>query len=192
VVGVGGQLRAWRTRAGTIIAAARTWVATSVTTVAASSGHTTEGMHEIAVSATAERTNHRRAAPLRRLSTARRTPPMTAPSSVICAKPRIGIISPSISRDTPAAWAPAATAAVATAAATPDTAVVRGNVEVSRPAAGAWVVAVVVGAVRVIVVLRGSGGARCAADTPSTNARPGIDSRSGEILELLPDLGVRG
>jgi hypothetical protein len=52
-----------------------------------------------------------------RLSTARTTPPITAPRKVIWAKPTSGITSPSTPNDTPATWTAAATA-VATAAAT--------------------------------------------------------------------------
>ena len=53
---------------------------------------------------------------------------MTAPMKVICAKPRIGIISPSISNDTPAAWTTAAAAVVTAAPISPDTTVARRNV----------------------------------------------------------------
>ena len=62
---------------------------------------------------------------LRRLRTARSSPPMTAPRNVICAKPASGIISPSTASGTPMAWTAAATAVVRAAAASPTTTVER-------------------------------------------------------------------
>lgn len=93
--------------------------------VASSSGQATDGTQDSAVSARAVWRKRRWAERLRRSSTARTTPPITAPRKVIWAKPASGITSPSTSNDTPAAWTAAATAVVTAAATRPATAVVR-------------------------------------------------------------------
>src|SRR3546814_849298 len=108
-----------------MIAAASTWSATSVIWVPASSGISTDGRHDRAVSATVAWKKRWRADALRRLRTASSTPPMTAPRSVIWAKPSSGMTSPSISKDTPVASAAAAATVVIAAPARPDTRVVR-------------------------------------------------------------------
>src|SRR5262245_30711364 len=125
--------------------AARTCSATSASFVAASSGEVTDGTHDSAVSATAVWRKRRRAERLRRLSTARSTPPMMAPRAVIWVKPASGIISPSTSNETPAAWNAAAAPVVAAAATRPATTVVRRSdiaerVVADREALSMWVV----------------------------------------------------
>src|SRR5690349_1171729 len=107
------------------MAAARTCRATSASLVAASSAHMTDGTHDSAVSAAAVWRKRRRADRLRQLRTARSTPPITAPRKVISAKPTSGIILPSTSNETPAAWTAAATVVVIAAATTPATTVFR-------------------------------------------------------------------
>src|SRR3546814_20169528 len=85
-----------------MIAAASTWSATSVIWVPASSGISTDGRHDRAVSATVAWKKRWRADALPRLRTASRTPPMPAPRRIICAKPSLGMTSLSIHKDKPA------------------------------------------------------------------------------------------
>src|SRR5207342_3781549 len=106
-----------RARTGTMMAAAVRWIDTRTIRLAAPNDITKSGTTDSAVRATVMRTNVDRGWAARRHCLAMRSPSM-APSSVIWAKPGSGIASPSISNDTPAAWAMAAIAVV-TAAATP-------------------------------------------------------------------------
>src|SRR6266536_4467735 len=94
VVGVTGA------RAGTTMTAAPTCSATSASLVVAASAQATDGTHDSAVSATAIWRKRRRAERLRRLSTARSTPPITAPTKVSWAKSTSGIILPPTLNDT--------------------------------------------------------------------------------------------
>src|SRR6476469_10968659 len=150
-------------RAGTMIAAARRCSVTSATFVATPSGIVTDGRQDSAVSATATWTKRRRGEALPRLSPATRKPPTTAPTNVSWAKPRSGILSPSIANDTPAAWSSPAAAVTTAAAIAPTAMVVRFRATDRRVLRVLWE-----GAVRLAVLadivgsLRG-GGAVCAA-----------------------------
>jgi hypothetical protein len=126
----------------------------------------------------------RRGERLRLSSTARTTPPITAPRKVAWAKPASGITSPSTSNDTPAAWTAAAIAVVTAAATSPATTVVRRSELARRTACGS----VTVGEVGVVTDMAFTLGSAApdASLVTSTNATARIDTRTVRRIFRLP------